>query len=184
VKAVGAKDYEAFDARIVAATRRDLTKAINDGTFRSDLYFRLAQSRLEVPALRDRLDDLPELVKIFLGDASALKRVPRDAMMRLLRHDWPGNVRELRNAVMVARAMADPGEPIDISTGTNDDAATALSYKDAKHEALRRFERGYFALLLAECGGSVVELARRSGLQRAHVRKYLVAHGLHPSKKL
>ena len=195
VKAVGAKEYVPFDARIVAATRRDLSRAVNDGSFRSDLYFRVAQVRVTTPPLRERSEDVPGLVKAFLESkklAAAYRRITRESMARLVRHDWPGNVRELRNVVEVAVALADDG-PIDIAAPLGaapgsldrsggsmmgDDKSVELGYHDAKRTALDRFEKAYFAELLERAGGNIAEISRRAGLQRTHVRKYLVAHGL------
>jgi DNA-binding NtrC family response regulator len=200
VQGVGGSGYRAFDARIVAATRRDLLTMVADGSFRSDLYFRVAQVRTELPALRDRLDDVPGLVREMLASAGAPgaeSRVTRETMTRLMRHDWPGNVRELRNAVSVALALAGEDDDLDlaayigppatfrtadqepISIGVPERAAPP-TYHDAKHAALARFEREYFSMMLQECGGSVVEISRRADLQRAHVRRYLKEHGLTP----
>ena len=191
VKRVGSNTYEDFDARVVAATRRDLEAAVNQGTFRSDLYFRLAQVRAQVPALRQRLEDIPGLIKVMLdqlGAKHAWRRVSRSTLDRLLRYDWPGNVRELRNAVAVALALADEGEPLDIAAavglkatkpkGKIVDASAIRGYHDAKREALHQFERAYFAQLVEATNGNVAEISRRTGLQRTHVRKYLRLHGL------
>jgi len=187
VQPVGSNGYIPFDVRVVAATRRDLVRAVNEGGFRSDLYFRVAQVRVTVPSLRDRSDDIPGLVRELLvtmgASRSAVSRVPREAMARLLRHDWPGNVRELRNGVATALAFAGDG-PIEVAEhvvstfGPTASSGAGTSYHDAKREALDRFERGFFSLLLAETGGNVAEIARRSGLQRAHVRRYMKAHDL------
>ncbi|MBX3229685.1 MAG: sigma 54-interacting transcriptional regulator [Labilithrix sp.] len=192
VKAVGSNEYVSFDARVVAATRRDLESAVNAGTFRSDLYFRLAQVRSYVPALRQRLEDLPGLVRVMLeqlGSKTAWRRVTRATLDRLLRYDWPGNVRELKNAVAVALALADEGEPLDIAgalglkaakptKGRPIDATAVRGYHDAKREALHAFERAYFAQLVEATNANVAEISRRTGLQRTHVRKYLRLHGL------
>ncbi|MBX3222120.1 MAG: sigma 54-dependent Fis family transcriptional regulator [Labilithrix sp.] len=191
VKRVGSNTYEDFDARVVAATRRDLEAAVNQGAFRSDLYFRLAQVRTHVPALRQRLDDVPGLIKVILADLGAKdawRRVSRATLDRLLRYDWPGNVRELRNAVAVALALADDGEQLDIAGAVGLKAAPAKGkpvdvtanrgYHDAKREALHHFERAYFAQLVDATDGNIAEISRRTGLQRTHVRKYLRLHGL------
>jgi DNA-binding NtrC family response regulator len=191
VKRVGSNSYTEFDARVVAATRRDLEAAVNTGTFRSDLYFRLAQIRAHVPSLRQRLEDIPGLIRTILeqlGNKAAWRRVTRSTLDRLLRYDWPGNVRELRNAVSVALALAEDGEPLDIAGAVGLKAAkpkgkivdvTAIrGYHDAKREALHQFERGYFAQLVEATNGNVAEISRRTGLQRTHVRKYLRLHGL------
>ncbi len=191
VKRVGSNTYESFDARVVAATRRDLEVAVNAGTFRSDLYFRLAQVRAFVPPLRQRLEDIPGLIRVMLdqmGSKNAWRRVSRSTLDRLLRYDWPGNVRELRNAVAVALALADENEPLDIAAavglkaakpkGKIIDASAVRGYHDAKREALQQFERAYFKQLVDATNGNVAEISRRTGLQRTHVRKYLRLHGL------
>ncbi|HRH00754.1 MAG TPA: sigma 54-interacting transcriptional regulator [Polyangiaceae bacterium] len=202
VKAVGSNAYQPFDARIVAATRRDLEGAVNAGTFRSDLYFRLAQVRAHAPPLRQRLDDLPGLVRHMLdqmGNKAAWRRVNRATLDRLLRYDWPGNVRELRNAVAVALALGDEKEPLDLAgalglkssaksaksaksgtaaEGAGVEATATRGYHDAKRDALQQFERAYFTQLAEATDGNVAEISRRTGLQRTHVRRYLRLHGL------
>jgi DNA-binding NtrC family response regulator len=190
VKAVGSNTYKPFDARIVAATRRDLEAAVNAGTFRSDLYFRLAQVRAYVPPLRQRLEDLPGLIRHVLeqhGAKGAWRRVSRSTLDRLLRYDWPGNVRELRNAVAVSLALAEEGEGLDIAAAVGlkaakpkskvGDATAIRAYHDAKRDALHQFERAYFKQLVDATNGNVAEISRRTGLQRTHVRKYLRLHG-------
>ena len=191
VQAVGATGYVPFDARIVAATRRDLSRAVNEDAFRSDLYFRIAQMRITMPALRERVEDLPGLVQFVLertGHKNAFRRIPRDSMAQLLRHDWPGNVRELCNVVAVAVALADEGGPIDLAAhlGTaaptgrarGGEASTELPYHEAKRAALDHFEKSYFATLAEKTGGNIAEMSRRAKLQRTHVRRYLVTHGI------
>jgi DNA-binding NtrC family response regulator len=181
----------------VAATRRDLEGAVNTGAFRSDLYFRLAQVRAFVPALRQRLEDIPGLVRVMLeqlGSKNAWRRVTRATLDRLLRYDWPGNVRELKNAVSVALALAEENEPLDIAgavglktakptKGKPIDMSAVRGYHDAKRDALHAFERSYFAQLVDATNANVAEISRRSGLQRTHVRKYLRLHGLREPKE-
>jgi DNA-binding NtrC family response regulator len=187
IKPVGASSWIDFDARIVCATRRDLLRAVNDGSFRSDLYFRVAQLRVNVPPLRERVEDIPGLVRVMLGPAgrNAWKRVSRESIERLIRYDWPGNVRELKNVVSVAVALAESGGPIDLAAplgGATDDsgspAAEKLGYHAAKRAALDRFERAYFSALIEETGGNIAEISRIAGLQRTHVRRYVKAHAL------
>jgi DNA-binding NtrC family response regulator len=197
VKAVGSNTYKDFDARVIAATRRDLEAQVNAGTFRSDLYFRLAQVRAYVPPLRQRLEDVPGLIRHILeqhGAKSAWRRVNRSTLDRLLRYDWPGNVRELRNAVAVALALGEETEPLDIAAAVGLKAskakgkvmeATAIrAYHDAKRDALNQFERAYFKQLHDATNGNVAEISRRTGLQRTHVRKYLRLHGLREPRQV
>jgi DNA-binding NtrC family response regulator len=198
IKAVGGSSYREVDVRVLAATRRDLVRAVNAGGFRSDLYFRIAQVKFELPALRQRLEDIPILVKRMLkdlGEEAAYERVSNVTLERLMRHDWPGNVRELRNAVAVAHALAGEGEEIDIAAhlGAMTEAPLAApfgagggaggtfqgqKFQDAKRDVLARFERDYFAALSEDAKGNVSEMARRAGMERAHVRAYLRRHGI------
>ena len=197
IKAVGGSAYKEVDVRVLAATRRDLVRAVNSGGFRSDLYFRVAQVKIELLALRQRLEDIPVLVRRMLkdlGDEAAYERISNSTLERLMRHDWPGNVRELRNAVVVAHALGNEGEEVDIAahlgalTESPGPAAVSVGgsfaplkgrqFQDAKREVLTRFERDYFAALSDEAKGNVSEMARRAGMERAHVRAYLRRHGI------
>ena len=195
VQAVGGTKYRAVDVRILAATRRDLVREVNEGTFRSDLYFRVAELRMEIPPLRDRLEDIPLLVRHMLaalGDPGAYARVPTATLERLMTHPWPGNVRELRSAVTVAHAFSGDGD-VDVSPQTGDARASGLElvasastgYHDAKRAVLDRFEREYFTALWKAAGGRIGQVATLAGIERAHVRRYLRAHGITapPSKK-
>jgi DNA-binding NtrC family response regulator len=196
VKSVGGSTYKPFDVRVIAATRRDLVRAVNSGAFRSDLYFRVAQVKIELPAMRQRVEDIPILVRSMLkdlGDEDAYQRVTNQQLERLMRHDWPGNVRELRNAVAVAYALNESGE-IDVAGhlgamnegGGSPNAGSSGSmitsglerrpFQDAKREVLARFAKEYFTRLAEEARGNVSEMARRAGMERAHVRTYLKRH--------
>jgi DNA-binding NtrC family response regulator len=188
VKSVGSNAYRPVNVRVIAATRRDLVREVNAGTFRSDLYFRVAQLKVELPSLRQRLEDIPVLVRRMieeLGDKDSYDRIPSDSLERLMRHDWPGNVRELRNVVAVALAFTKEG-PIDLASHLSPLATSAAesaptrgrTFQDAKREILARFEREYFTALYAECSGNVSEIGRRAAMERAHVRGYLRRHGI------
>ncbi|MCB2055099.1 MAG: sigma 54-interacting transcriptional regulator, partial [Geminicoccaceae bacterium] len=100
---VGGTTAVAADLRIVAASHRDLRRMVQEGAFREDLFYRLAVVPVRLPPLRERLDDIPALVRHFAvgahRDGLPLKSLDADAMRRLKAHDWPGNVRELENLV-------------------------------------------------------------------------------------
>ncbi|MBX3226525.1 MAG: sigma 54-dependent Fis family transcriptional regulator [Labilithrix sp.] len=187
VKALGSNKWRPVDVRVIAATRRDITREVNANTFRSDLYFRVAQLRVELPPLRDRREDIPALVRRIsadLGAPDAYERIPTDSLERLMHHDWPGNVRELRNVLSVAIAFAKDG-PVDVAAHlapllpiSESPTTKGRTYQDAKRELLSRFERDYFMALHAECGGNVSEIGRRAAMERAHVRGYLRRHGI------
>jgi DNA-binding NtrC family response regulator len=111
IRRVGAERVVRVHARVVAATNRDLKDAVAKGSFREDLYFRLAAFVITVPPLRERRDDIPALVHEFIGRAAPrlkkdVKTVSADAMTALMNHDWPGNVRELEHAIERAAILA------------------------------------------------------------------------------
>jgi DNA-binding NtrC family response regulator len=113
---VGDNETVKVDVRIVAATHRPLAKHTTEGTFRSDLYYRLAVFLIRTPALADHLDDLPQLVQHFLammGRSAPLKRIAPTAMAKLTGHNWPGNVRELEH--VLERAAILSGDDVEIT---------------------------------------------------------------------
>jgi DNA-binding NtrC family response regulator len=191
VKRVGGSAFEPIEVRVLAATRRDLGAEMNAGRFRSDLFFRIAQVKVELPALRDRLADLPMLVEDVcrrVGRPQHVQTVLSWIEHRMGSHDWPGNVRELVNVASVAATLADePGAIDDVLTLARDkDAAdvpraigeSGTAFGDAKRSAVSAFERDYFTGLAKRCKGNVSEMARQSGMERHHVRAYLRKYGI------
>ena len=114
IRPVGSVKRVPINVRILAATNRDLERAVTEGTFRRDLFFRLNVLTLRIPALRERRQDIPLLVTHFLErigrDAGAEKTVSDEALKALLHYDWPGNVRELENALERACALSSANE--------------------------------------------------------------------------
>jgi DNA-binding NtrC family response regulator len=189
VRRIGSSSVETIDVRVVAATRRDLGQEMNAGRFRSDLFFRIAQVRVELPPLRERLEDVGPLVDVIcdrLGRADRAAVVKQWIAEHMGRHDWPGNVRELVNVVSVASALADdPAAIDDVLTLTRvdrkeppDSSGGTTQYGQARQQAIRHFEHGYFSELSRSCGGNISEMARRAGMERHHVRAFLRKHGL------
>jgi DNA-binding NtrC family response regulator len=183
---VGGGRTLALSARVVAATNRDLRDAIARGTFRADLYYRLQVLELELPPLRARLDDLPELVAHLLAEAArrAGRPAPRATpafVAALACHDWPGNVRELAN--LIERLIAQG------ASGWLDAAQLAGSFPpsragrppdrvaDAPGPAGATDPSGIAAALDA-AGGNVARAARRLGLPRSTLRHRIAKHGL------
>ncbi len=190
VKRVGGANFDPVDVRVLAATRRDLGAEMNAGRFRSDLFFRIAQVRVELPALRERLSDLPLLVEDVCrraGRPEHAAAVISWIEQRMASHDWPGNVRELVNVASVAATLADtPGAIDDVLTLARDDVSidvprtgsAATAFSDAKRGAVAAFEREYFTGLSKRAKGNVSEMARQSGMERHHVRAYLRKYGI------
>jgi DNA-binding NtrC family response regulator len=183
IKRVGGNTFEPIDVRVLAATRRDLGAEMNAGRFRSDLFFRIAQVRVELPSLRERISDLPLLIEDICAKVGKPEHAPAVVAwieQRMGSHDWPGNVRELVNVASVAATLADtPGAIDDVLTLARENEQTsrmgepATAFSEAKRGAIAGFEREYFTNLSKRAAGNVSEMARQSGMERHHVRAYL-----------
>jgi DNA-binding NtrC family response regulator len=175
VRPVGGGEI-AIDARVIAATNRAIDAAVQAGQFRIDLFFRLDVIRIEVPPLRERATDIPELVHAMLVRASRGGTGPLgitdEAMRWLVRHDWPGNVRELANVVERAVAMTDHDTIVleDVrdlpARGPSDPTGDLLASAAERHLPLAEVERGYIRRVLDACDGNVSRAARILGIDR------------------
>jgi DNA-binding NtrC family response regulator len=183
---LGGKDEIAVDVRVVSATHRDVRGDVNRGRFRLDLFYRLAVVTLEVPALRERLDDLPLLVRGFLAELGADDAVRAllspPALEAMRRHHWPGNVRELRNFVEATVAMGE-APPLHAMRGDDGEAdpfaaVLDLPWKDARAAVADALERRYLAHLLERAKGNVSEAARLARMDRGHLTDLLRRHQL------
>jgi Nif-specific regulatory protein len=182
------------DVRVVSATNRDLEAAVADGTFRQDLFYRLAAFPLAVPPLRARREDVPILAHHFLSAAATRLAKPvaelaAPALALLERYDWPGNVRELQNEIERAVAVAPGGAPIDsthLSPRLQDGrpaaplpaAGAAGDMPGPLREARTAFEAAYIRDALACEGGNVTKTAERLELSRAMLQRKMKAYGL------
>ena len=169
VRPLGATEETPIDVRIVAATNTKLEKAIADGKFRADLFYRLAAFTLTVPPLRERRDDIPLLIKHFLvrACAEAGKPVPAidpDAMDFLMNYRWPGNVRELQSAIQSGVILSRNGRlgvedlPANM-TGRIAPTASLLEDAAARRLSLDRVEAQYARMILEAVGGNKTEAA-------------------------
>jgi transcriptional regulator with GAF, ATPase, and Fis domain len=183
VKPLGAASPRGVDVRIIAATNRDLRREVNRGTFREDLYYRLAIACVRLPPLRERPGDVPMIARHFLHEHSRRDGVAyalEDVLPNLVSRSWPGNVRELRNAIERIVALGDEQEA-EGSGGAPPDARAA-PFKVAKAEVVGRFERDYLAAVLAGQGGNISAAARVAELDRVHFLRLLDRYGLRPSR--
>lgn len=184
IKRVGATQYEQVDVRVISATRRDLPRMTNAGSFRSDLYFRSAQVRVELAPLRTRREDIPLIVQAYCdrsGHSDRASQVIDFITHATASHDWPGNVRELLNVAAVV-ANLPPGSEVSLAMlpteGRGDQPSLTTAYGEAKRRALEEFERRFFTDLQGACDGNISEMTRRSGLARHHIRNYLRRYSL------
>ena len=170
VRPVGGRTLIKINVRIVCATHRDLARAVEEGTFRQDLYFRLAGVRIDVPPLRERIADLPLLVRSILTRLDGgQKTLSRAALLTLLSHSFPGNVRELEQALRRGLALAegDVIEPNDLGIGK----ATA-----PRAEAPRTLTRADVEPVLRALSGNRTLAAKKLGVSRATLHRFLLAH--------
>ncbi|GAB6392572.1 MAG: sigma-54 dependent transcriptional regulator [Treponematales bacterium] len=170
---VGGEETIEADARIVAATNKDLKKEIERGAFREDLYFRLNVVNIHVPPLRERKDDIPLLLAAFLEEAArengkAVEGIDGKARAVLYRYDWPGNVRELRNCIESAVVMA-RGPVIteeDLPPGVREAGAEEASIRVPLGATMADAERVIIRDTLSFCGGNKTKAADILGLGR------------------
>ena len=184
---IGGKSTQRTDVRIIAATNRDLRREVNSGQFRSDLYYRLAVIQIRMPPLRERLEDLREIVSALLEEIGRSRGVqvdvPPDAelLATLAKHSWPGNVRELRNYLEnLVILRTPPAFPSDQEAGVGRELGGLLEgIEAAPFELARaRFEELYLRRLLEHTGGNVAEAARRASVSRATLFRLIRRHGI------
>jgi transcriptional regulator with PAS, ATPase and Fis domain len=185
---VGSNDVIQSDVRVIAATSTDLQAAIKRGEFRADLYYRLNVLPIQVPALRERLDDLPALSEAILEELRSQHELHGDALALLGQHAWPGNIRELRNVLERAALLSDDlmltEQDIRAAIGTLTPVERALtpmaeaSVSETFTEARARFDRQLIQSTLVQCAGNVPEAAARLGLGRSTLYKKMVALGI------
>jgi DNA-binding NtrC family response regulator len=188
VTPLGAPKSERHDVRIVAATNRDLWAEVGRGTFRGDLYYRVAVVEAHLPPLRRRVSDIPDLVRRFLTALGANAEEPDDAtLQKLSAYAWPGNVRELRNVIARAVALAPQGTPLSkmplllrgAAAGESEAKVQATRpFHELKDELVAKFEREYLEDLLRRANGNMAEAARRAGLERKFLYKLLERAGI------
>ena len=185
----GAKTIH-VDVRVIAATNKDLETEIEKGNFRDDLYFRLNVIPITVPALRERVEDIPELVNEFLNDISLrtnleLKEFSQKAIDLLKKYHWPGNVRELKNLVerlvimTPEKVIQDKDVPPPFNRALDVKEAPESSFMDGPFkDAKIKFEKAFIARKLREFNGNISQTAEAIGLERSNLHKKIKAYGL------
>ena len=185
---VGSNEMIQSDVRVIAATSTDLEAAIKRGEFRADLYYRLNVLPIQVPPLRERLDDLPALSEAILEELRSQHELDPLALELLGQHAWPGNIRELRNVLERAALLSDDlildaGEiRAAIGSLVPVQRAAAVPTEPLANEtfsaARERFDRQLIQSTLAHCAGKVPEAAVRLGLGRSTLYKKMAALGI------
>jgi DNA-binding NtrC family response regulator len=188
VKRLGARGAVPVDVRVLAATNRNLLAEVQRGSFRQDLYYRIAAAQLLVPPLRERLEDIPMLVEHFLkleAPEMSLRNIPSQVWEMFSTHRWPGNVRELRNAVQrllvapelslytSAQPSAEPEE-----RKSKPELASLEPLRIARRNAADAFERDYLKAVFTRSEGNVTRAAAIAEVSRQMIQKLMRKHGL------
>ncbi len=180
---VGGGETLNIDVRVSAATNKILEQEIQRGSFREDLYYRLAVIPLRVPSLRERREDIPVLARTFVAQCCEASQLPAKAftpaaMEGLCAHDWPGNVRELRNLVERLVIMT-PGTEIDaadLPTPMRVPGALASEPVRSLGDARRGFERDFLVSRLSENGWNITRTAEVIGIARESLSRKIKSH--------
>ncbi len=194
----GGHEPVAIDARVIAATAQDIASLVAAGRFREELYYQLKVVPLAVPPLRERIDDIPELLRYHADyfanrDKLPYRNFPVAVQNRLRNYTWPGNLRELRNLVQRLLILGNaPDVALDeveqaLGAGTRGNAIAAtprghdgIDFSLPLREAREQFERAYLLHQLGEAGGSVGKLAKAVGMERTHLYRKLKDLGVDP----
>ncbi len=191
IQPIGSEEFISVNVRVIAATNRDLASDLESELFRRDLYYRLSPVTLTIPPLRDRREDIPDLVRLQMSRLRArahrsVSGISPEAMELLCRYDWPGNIRELINvlerAMLLCRGevitpadlpetvrqppgpAAAPSVPPAKPSSDSPLSAPAKTWREVRAKTLEEAERAYFSALLRECEGRIGSTARRAGM--------------------
>jgi len=182
IRPLGSNERVRFEARIIAATNQDLDEGIKRGTFRKDLYFRLNVVSIKMPLLRERKEDIPELVRYFLDrfqGESQVKQTSDQAMACLMNYDWPGNVRELENYIQRAVSLGS-GAFVQLK-----DLPSRMLYRVAQKSSSRQelgtlnaLEEQAIRHALVTAGGDRVRAAKILGIGKTTIYRKLKEYGI------
>ena len=170
------------DVRIIAATNRDLKKAVEEGKFRDDLYYRLNVISIQIPPLRERKEDIPLLVHRFIEKfnielGKRVEKISEEALKTLMKYDWPGNVRELENvierAMVITKGTLIKPEDIQISAEPSKEVRV-----EGEDKSLRAVERAHIQRVLEENDWNIQRSAQILGIDRVTLYKKIKKYGL------
>ena len=189
---VGGLEPVNIDVRVIAATRRDLHQAVEDGAFREDLFYQLNVVPLVVPPLRDHREDIPELLdnavdRLVEQDKLPYRRFSIGAQNVLRHHSWPGNVRELKNLVqrVLILGTGDEVGPKEVETAmgaaqaaSGVDGIPGVSFDQPLRDARDAFEKAYLEYQFDKHSGNVSQMADEAGMERTHLYRKLRDRGI------
>jgi DNA-binding NtrC family response regulator len=191
IRRVGGQKEIGIDIRIIAATNKDIDKAVREELFREDLYYRLNTIQIEIPPLRDRTDDILNLAYHFLNELASkndkdIKKFTSEAENSLVNYAWPGNVRELQNIISRAyflcssSVIQESDIPLSASAQsiTLDQEMLNLSYKNAKDYVLEKFETEYLTHQLKKNEGNISKTATSCGIDRRSIHRLIKKYNI------
>jgi DNA-binding NtrC family response regulator len=192
IQRVGGNETIVVDVRILATTNKNLEAAMAAGAFRSDLYYRLNVARIQLPPLRERMEDVPLLAEHFLRafcekTGRILRGIGRDAMNTMMDYDWPGNVRELANTIERAAVMAKEdhlaGIELPLRPGRSrpeepDASLIDQPFKDGRQHALAHYEKIYLVQCLRRYHGNIGQSAQHCGVDAKTFYRKMQEYGL------
>jgi transcriptional regulator with PAS, ATPase and Fis domain len=184
IQRVGSPEVRQVNVRLIAATNRDLRAEVLGGRFREDLFYRLSSIQIRVPALAERLEDIPLLVQYFLkkyNDAYGknIAGLTRRAQAIMLQHAWPGNVRELENVISSASitAMGDFIDIVDLPDQLQHRGAGSAGRDDWRPLSLDEVRKQHIQRVLGMCKGNRLRAAQVLGIGRTSLYRYLKEDG-------
>jgi transcriptional regulator with GAF, ATPase, and Fis domain len=184
IRRVGGNSAKRVDVRLIAATNRGLARSVNDGSFREELYYRLAVGEIHLPPLHARRGDIPLLAQHFYGEfAGGDGAIPEGLLSALLTRSWPGNVRELRNFIERCVSLGWEGiGPVKVSPDVVPGLEALIPLdrpmKDARQAWMDQFERGYVSGQLRKTGGNVTRAAEAAGVSRRFFQRAMARLGM------
>jgi two-component system nitrogen regulation response regulator NtrX len=193
----GANTTVDLQVRVIAATHQNLTNLVDQGRLRKDLFFLLNVVPIQIPPLREHIEDVPEILNFFVNlyvehDNLPYRKFSTAAQNRLRNYHWPGNIRELMNLVqrllIVGAGSEISLEEVEVALGSSKPVAVskpagfATSYDLPLREAREQFERDYLEHQLRQAGGSVGKVAKMVGLERTHLYRKLRSLGIDPKR--
>ena len=173
------------DVRVISATNKDVEKEVREGSFREDLYYRLNVVRIKMPALRDRMTDIPILARHFLNIFKQERGMPNlaisePAMKYLIGYRWPGNVRELKNAIERAVVMGNGIQilPEDLPISNRPEKKIETIEATTLEEAVHEFKKSFIQNTLISFAGNRTEAAKKLGIQRTYLSRLIKRYGI------
>jgi DNA-binding NtrC family response regulator len=191
---VGGENVLCSDARVIAATNSDLQQMARDGLFRNDLFYRLNVFPIEIPPLRERIEDIPIFIDVFLKKLEKTYRkgitMVHERVVEALKHySWPGNIRELENLIERAyiietsAILLPKSFPIELFSANKPSAILPIDdsvpLADARKKAVEAFELQYLKKLLARHEGKIKKSANEAGISMRQLHKLLSKYGIH-----